>query len=646
MARALGQKLAVEINEHIEGEGPAGATGPTGPTGAQGIQGVTGATGVQGATGATGVAGATGATGAPGATGAQGATGPTGSAGVDGATGATGAQGPQGERGEDGIDGAPGAVGATGPQGLQGIQGIQGERGEDGIDGAPGAVGATGPQGLQGIQGIQGERGEDGIDGAPGAVGATGPQGLQGLQGLPGERGEDGIDGAPGAVGATGPQGLQGIQGIQGERGEDGIDGAPGAVGATGPQGLQGLQGLPGERGDDGVDGGPGPKGDKGDKGEPGLNGRDGEDGLDGTPGPPGPLVIVPPGQVLGNPITSTANLPAAPITGAQLGEILRLGTTQLIAVGTPMPLNITLNADCTYLNIDVAGDGEIQTISGATKGRVVLVQVANFGTKTFKHSGGTNGIVCPGLVDLKVSVRDAFLLIGDGGGGALWQVCSAPLGIGRVGNAQLANMNAATAKGRARGAGAGVPVDLNGLQLGEIIRFDGNLGDTTSSGAIATYTVGEGISTLTFNGVTVTIHGIAIPAERGQLLFVRHIGAGTATLVHESGTATLSGERIALGDGYTSNTSTLILGSAGGTFNRSVMLIYTGSRWQRMDDAISQSSIVNQLLATMAAGTQKGRQVDAGTGSPVDLTGAEQGENIRRNTRQTVSSATGTLDI
>lgn len=48
-----------------------------------------------------------------------------------------------------------------------------------------------------------------------------------------------------------------------------------------------------------------------------------------------------------------------------------------------------------------------------------------------------------------------------------------------------------------------------------------------------------------------------------------------------------------------------------------------------------------------MAAGTQLGNQVDAtATQTPRQLTGAEQGENIRGNTRQTVSGASGTIDV
>lgn len=50
--------------------------------------------------------------------------------------------------------------------------------------------------------------------------------------------------------------------------------------------------------------------------------------------------------------------------------------------------------------------------------------------------------------------------------------------------------------------------------------------------------------------------------------------------------------------------------------------------------------------IETMTAGTVIGKQVDAATGRPVALSGAEQAENWRRATIQTVSGVSGTLDI
>lgn len=54
---------------------------------------------------------------------------------------------------------------------------------------------------------------------------------------------------------------------------------------------------------------------------------------------------------------------------------------------------------------------------------------------------------------------------------------------------------------------------------------------------------------------------------------------------------------------------------------------------------------LTNAKLANMTAGTVKGRQIDATTGAPVDLTGAEVGELLRLSTPQDVSISATTND-
>jgi len=652
MARALGQKLAVEINEHIEGEGPAGETGPTGPTGAQGIQGVTGATG------------------------AQGATGPTGSAGVDGAigaTGATGAQGPQGERGEDGIDGAPGAVGATGPQGLQGIQGIQGERGEDGIDGAPGTPGATGPQGLQGLQGLQGERGEDGIDGAPGPKGDKGDKGDPGPPGRDGIDGEDGLPGQPGPAIITPPGQVVGSQlDTVGNTQARPITG--GEVGQltrlayvqtntlTAPATLvppgtydnfevdyraSALVIAPASAGDVIINGiqlvsAPGvPVSNDGkmlriqketgtgrlllahDQATSSASNRiwtprfvpyelgygfegvvafnqSGRWRLAARRIQPNEvsnteLATVAAGTVKGRQIDGGTGA-VVDLTGAEVGELLRLGTVQ--TESGALPLNITLNADTTYLNITTSGDGEIQTISGASKGRVVLVQIFNFGTKTIKHSGGTNGIVCPGLVDFQCSVRDVFLIIGDAGGGALWQVVSAPLGLARVGNAQRANMAAGTISGRALGAGTGAPTDLAGYQVGEVVRLATGVTDTPAPGTYNDYVVAETTKLLRINPNAdgdVIITGFALGSNNtGGWFRLFHQGTSTVRrIVLKHATGSIAGNQNILPEGVD-----FILER----FGDCVDIQYIGGRWQVVSRITPRGSIAPVQLAPAAS--------------------------------------------
>lgn len=66
----------------------------------------------------------------------------------------------------------------------------------------------------------------------------------------------------------------------------------------------------------------------------------------------------------------------------------------------------------------------------------------------------------------------------------------------------------------------------------------------------------------------------------------------------------------------------------------------------QLVNAQITDGTIANAKLANMAARTVKGRQTDAATGVPVDLTGDELAENLRKNTIQTESSVSGALNI
>ena len=142
------------------------------------------------------------------------------------------------------------------------------------------------------------------------------------------------------------------------------------------------------------------------------------------------------------------------------------------------------------------------------------------------------------------------------------------------VTNPKLDNMAAATAKGRARGAGTGDPQDLSANQLGEIERKFTVVADNTSSGSIAAYgQITETTTQVRFTGAAAaTIHSITTTSANFGQEVEFHVERGVAaviTFVDESG----------------SGTGELLRTPSGGTFsiraNESVRARHYDNRWR-----------------------------------------------------------------
>jgi hypothetical protein len=278
--------------------------------------------------------------------------------------------------------------------------------------------------------------------------------------------------------------------------------------------------------------------------------------------------------------------------------------------------------------------------------------------------------------------------------------VATAGLADDSVTNAKLANMAERRIKGRADSAGTGDPTDLTGAQVGAIIRFNTEIGDTTTTGSVATYTVNTNTNEVTFNGVTNVINGFTAAAEPGQLLVVQHIGAGTTTLVNQSTSASAAADRMRIST-FGADVSALVLGATG---RQIAVFLYFGSRWvylagdgppiDAIQDAMMRNSaalsvygrsanssgdpaditasaasdavlresgstvgfgtiatggiandaVTNAKLANMAARTIKGRADGAGSGDPTDLTGAQVGAIIRLGNETGDTTTTGSV--
>lgn len=203
------------------------------------------------------------------------------------------------------------------------------------------------------------------------------------------------------------------------------------------------------------------------------------------------------------------------------------------------------------------------------------------------------------------------------------------------------------------------VPREITKSELGENIRRDTVVVDTTSSGSITTYTIDSTTTQVQFKlAGAATIHGLTSTTLTFGKIVVFHFDsgfAGSVTFVHESGSALGSLNRIRCPEGVDLTI----------TANQSVAMEMFDSRWRvvatgrgnALTDGdkgditvsvggtvwtIDNSAVTLAKMANLAAGTVIGRAIDAGTGVPQALTGVQQGENFRLNTLVTDASTSG----
>ncbi len=163
------------------------------------------------------------------------------------------------------------------------------------------------------------------------------------------------------------------------------------------------------------------------------------------------------------------------------------------------------------------------------------------------------------------------------------------------------------------------------------------NTNATTSAEPIVTYSASANMSAerVTTSSTSVTVS----TSVASQIEFQRAALTGAIAAAANANTTLFSGIRDN-GSAESDRTNLNFLSTASIT---AVVTDDAANDELEITCTIPNAGVTNALLANMAAGTQKGRQIDSGAaGAPVDLTGAEQGENIRFSTSQT-TSATGT---
>jgi hypothetical protein len=380
-----------------------------------------------------------------------------------------------------------------------------------------------------------------------------------------------------------------------------------------------------------------------------------------------------PPGTLKGMPITNATTGTYKDVTGLQLGQMIRFNTYVFGTFNTgtynnwPLASNTTTqfvtpngNGDVIITGFAVTGsttpfttnDGfEFMLVKEGFTGRVVLKD--NVGSATanriFTPGGGPDYILSEyndsvmvrftGVQWHLIAPRQNWVRVNSVGSGSVRAGLNLIVGTHLTGTYNedvagqetevtfdLAPMADARIKGRARGAGTGSPTDLAPNLVGEIIRKFNSVTET-STGSITSYTLAETTTQVRFTGSgALTIHGITTTSVNFGQEVEWHVESGAAVVVtfkHESVSAT--GDKLRTPDGLD-----FVLRA-----NETVRSTYYDNRWRFLGGG----------SAEIAAGTTRGRQIDAGTGDTVNLTGAEQGENYRANTRQTVA-VSGTIDL
>ncbi len=129
--------------------------------------------------------------------------------------------------------------------------------------------------------------------------------------------------------------------------------------------------------------------------------------------------------------ITRSTGFQTSPWTGIhQFNNELRLGTTHT-ETATSGALNVTLTAGATRLIINSTGDLDLQTISGAALGRVLVVEhirTSGTGVLSVQHATTSNAIATPDENPVYLGQRGSMVLCGRGGT-PFWDIVAPPKG-------------------------------------------------------------------------------------------------------------------------------------------------------------------------------------------------------------------------
>ena len=297
---------------------------------------------------------------------------------------------------------------------------------------------------------------------------------------------------------------------------------------------------------------------------------------------------------------------------------------------------------------------GNVADISGtASSDQVLRVSGTTLGFGTVATAGHADD----SITDAKLRNSGALSVIGrsanstgdpadisaTAASGAVLRESGSTLGFGTIAtagitddavtNAKLANMAAATVKGRALGAGTGDPTDLTQTQLSDLFRIISGVTDTPAPGSYNDYAVAETTKLLRINPSSsgdVELTGI-LQGSSNTGGWIRLFNQGSTTV-----------ERIVLkhaNAGSAANNQFILPEGADYILDRfgdAVDLQYIGGRWQVISQQINtqritDNAVTNGKLRDSGALSVIGRSANS-AGDPADIAAANDGEILRRS--------------
>lgn len=283
-------------------------------------------------------------------------------------------------------------------------------------------------------------------------------------------------------------------------------------------------------------------------------------------------------------------------LTGTQVGAILRFGNF----VGDTTAGAITTFTVAAATNM-VTFNGVTNVVHGISvpteAGQRLIIQHIGTGTTTLVHESSSAGAASQRIRLGDYAADTSALVLDDATGitaefihdGTRWIWVSGGVSINAVDNTRLADMATATFKGRTT-AGSGDPEDLTATQAAGVLvgQFPPN------SAEFVTYSAN---ATLTAERVTTSSTSVTVSTSvANQIEFQRAALTGDVTATANSNATT-----------------------------------------------IANDAVTNAKLNNMAGATVKGRTLNAGSGDPTDMTGAEVGQLIRYGT-DVEDTSTGTV--